>query len=190
MAESISAALRLVTASDSARMLAWRNQPDVARWMYSDHQITEDEHAGFMARVLTDPSVRYWILEFEGRPVGLAGLVDISQIHRKATLVHYLADASVRGVGLGAFVEAWLLDQTFRVLQLNKLCCEVLLENEGAWRMHVGFGFTREALLRAHVWKGGEPRDVVALGILASEWAAGRETSVARLRARGFVVEN
>ena len=189
MTNPVDARLRPATANDSARMLAWRNQPDVARWMYSDHVITTDEHAGFMARVLTDPSVRYWIVELQGRPVGLAGLVDISPVHRKATLVHYLADPAVRGVGLGAFVEVWLLDQTFRELQLNKLCCEVLVENEGAWKMHLGFGFTREGELRAHVWKDGAPRDVVMLGILASEWSAGRETSVARLRSRGFVVE-
>jgi UDP-4-amino-4,6-dideoxy-N-acetyl-beta-L-altrosamine N-acetyltransferase len=182
------ARLRPATAADSARMLAWRNQPDVARWMYSDHLITAEEHARFIATALTDPGRHYWIVEFDGAPVGLAGLVDISAQNRKATLVHYLADASVRGKGLGAFVEIWLLDKTFRELKLNKLSCEVLLENEGAWRLHEGFGFTREALFRAHVWKAGAPCDVVGLGMLAAEWAAARPAAVARLRARGFQV--
>lgn len=189
MSDRVDVRLRPATAADSARMLDWRNQPEVARWMYSDHLITPDEHARFMAQALTDPTRRYWIVELDGAPVGLAGLVDISTQNRKATLVHYLADPITRGRGLGAFVEVWLLDQTFRELGLNKLSCEVMLENERAWKMHEGFGFTREAYYRAHVWKAGAPRDVVGLAMLAEDWAATREASVARLRAQGFAID-
>ena len=32
--------LRYLTADDSDRLLAWRNLPEVARWMYSDHEIS------------------------------------------------------------------------------------------------------------------------------------------------------
>ncbi|HEX5379980.1 MAG TPA: UDP-4-amino-4,6-dideoxy-N-acetyl-beta-L-altrosamine N-acetyltransferase [Phenylobacterium sp.] len=188
MPQPVDARLRPATQADAARMLDWRNQPQVARWMYSDHLITPQEHARFMATALTDPARRYWIVELDGAPVGLAGLVDISAQNRKATLVHYLADPATRGRGLGAFVEVWLLDQTFRELGLNKLCCEVMFENERAWRMHEGFGFTREAFYRAHVWKAGRPCDVVGLAILADEWAALRPASVERLRARGFAI--
>jgi len=188
MSDGAEARLRPATAADSERLLHWRNQPDVARWMYSDHLITPEEHARWIATALPDPTRRYWIVEMHGEPVGMAGLVDISQAHRKATLVHYLADEVTRGHGLGAFVEVWLLDQTFRELGLNKLWCEVLAENERAWRMHEGFGFTREALFRAHIWKAGAPHDVVGLGMLAGDWKALRGESVARLRARGFKI--
>jgi len=169
-------------------MLAWRNQPEVARWMYSDHLITEDEHRRFMDTALSDPARRYWIIEMDGAPVGLANLADISPTHRKASWAYYLADPATRGQGVGAFVEVFVLDYVFRELGLNKLCCEVLVENEAVWKMHEGFGFTREALFRAHVWKGGAPRDVVGLGILAEDWARARPASVARLRERGFEI--
>ncbi len=180
--------LRPATAADAERLFHWRNLPDVARWMYSDHLITPDEHARWIATALNDPARRDWIVEMDGAPVGMAGLVDISQQHRKATLVHYLADPITRGRGVGAFVEVWLLDQTFRELGLNKLSCEVLFENEHAWKMHEGFGFTREAYYRAHVWKAGAPRDVVGLSMLAADWERLRGESVARLRARGFAI--
>ena len=89
---------------------------------------------------------------------------------------------------MGAFVEVFVLDHVFGDLALNKLCCEVLLENEAVWKMHQSFGFQREALWRAHIWKGGQPHDVVGLGLLAADWATVREASVERLRARGFVI--
>ena len=189
MSEAVDARLRPATAADSERLLQWRNLPDVARWMYSDHLITPDEHARWIVAALTDPTRRYWIVEMDGAPVGMAGLVDISQQNRKATLVHYLADPATRGEGLGAFIEVWLLDQTFRELKLNKLCCEVLAVNERARTMHEGFGFTREAYYRAHVWKAGAPCDVVGLAILADEWTTARPAAIARLQARGFAID-
>ncbi|MCI3134710.1 UDP-4-amino-4,6-dideoxy-N-acetyl-beta-L-altrosamine N-acetyltransferase [Phenylobacterium aquaticum] len=188
MTEPVDVRLRPATFADAARMLAWRNQPEVARWMYSDHVITPEEHGRFMAGALVDPARRYWIIELDGEPVGLANLVDISAENRKCSWAYYLASPSVRGKGVGAFVEVWVIEHVFGALGLNKLCCEVLVENEAVWKMHESFGFQREALYRAHVWKGGEPRDVVGLGLLARDWAAVRETSLARLRARGFEV--
>lgn len=188
MTELIDACLRPVTQADADRMLAWRNQPDVAQWMYSDHVITPDEHEAFMARALGDPTRRYWIIELDGEPVGLANLAEISQNDRKASWAFYLADPATRGKGLGAFVEVFVLDFAFRRLGLDKLCCEVLIENEAVWKTHESFGFVREALYRAHVWKAGVPRDVVGLGLLADEWEAVRPASVARLRAKGFEI--
>lgn len=181
-------ALRALTPDDSDRLLAWRNLPDVARWMYSDHEITRPEHDRWFAGLAGDPSRKYWIIELDGEPVGLANLADISPAHRKASWAYYLASPSVRGKGVGAFVEVFVLDHVFRTLGLNKLCCEVLLENEAVWKMHESFGFQREARYRAHVWKGGRGHDVVGLGLLAADWAKAREASVERLRARGFEI--
>jgi RimJ/RimL family protein N-acetyltransferase len=64
----------------------------------------------------------------------------------------------------------------------------VLVGNEPVWKLHEGFGFTREALFRAHVVKDGAPADVVGLGLLAADWTARREASRERLRSRGFEV--
>lgn len=180
--------LRPAGPEDSTRLLEWRNQPEVAEWMYSDHVISPQEHDRWIAAALADPSRRYWIIEMDGEPVGLANLVDISAQNRKCNWAYYLASPNVRGKGIGAFVEFWVIEHVFGELGLNKLCCEVLIENEGVWKMHESFGFVREALYRAHVWKGGQPRDVVGLGLLARDWAQAREASAGRLRERGFPV--
>ena len=181
--------LRLATHRDSARLLAWRNLPQVAQWMYSDHLIAAEEHARWSQSALTDPRCRYWIIELDGTPVGLANLGDISETNRKASWAYYLAEPATRGKGVGAYVEVFVLDHAFQTLGLNKLSCEVLIENDAVWKMHESFGFVREALYRAHVWKGGDPRDVVGLAILADQWAAARPASVARLREKGFEID-
>lgn len=179
-------ALRPVAGTDSARLLAWRNMPEVSAWMYSDHVISPEEHDRWFAAAMADPRRRYWIIEFEGQPVGLANLYDIAPEHRKCAWAYYLADPATRGKGVGAFVEFRMIDHVFRELGLNKLWCEVLIENEPVWRLHESFGFRREALYRAHVWKNGRPAEVVGMGLLAEDWALVRPTSLARLESRGF----
>ncbi|MFI4965091.1 MAG: UDP-4-amino-4,6-dideoxy-N-acetyl-beta-L-altrosamine N-acetyltransferase [Caulobacterales bacterium] len=178
--------LRPLQTDDRDRLLAWRNLPEIARWMYSDHAITAEEHARWFQGALGDARRRYWIVEADGRPVGLANLYDLAPEHGRTSWAYYLADPSTRGQGIGAFVEYWVIEHVFGDLGLNKLWCEVLIGNEAVWRLHEGFGFRREALLREHVRKDGAPADVVGLGLLKSDWGAVREASRTRLASRGF----
>jgi len=181
-------ALRPVTPADSERLHVWRNQPDVARWMYTDHLISAEEHARWFAAAMADPSRLYWIIELDGEPVGLANLADISLANRKCAWAYYLASPSVRGKGVGAYVEFWMIEHVFKDLGLDKLCCEVLVENEAVWKIHESFGFRREAHYRHHVWKAGVPHDAYGLALLAEDWARARAESADRLRAKGYAV--
>lgn len=178
--------LRPAAPADRDRLLAWRNQPQVAQWMYSDHEIAPDEHARWFEAALADPRRRYWVIEADAKPVGLANLYDLTPEHGRSSWAYYLADPSTRGQGIGAFVEYWVIEHVFGELGLNKLWCEVLIGNEGVWKLHEGFGFRREALLREHVIRNGAAADVVGLGLLKSDWAEQRAISRERLVGRGF----
>ena len=178
-------ALRPMRQDDSARVLAWRNTPAVAAYMYTDHPISVGEHARWFATVLGAEDRRYWIIEMDDAPVGLANLARIDAAARRCEWAYYLADPSTRGKGVGAVVEYMVLQHVFGALKLNKLWCEVLLENETVWRLHESFGFRREAHFRQHVWKGGQFKDVVGLGLLSEDWLASRAACEARLLAKG-----
>ena len=177
--------LRLLTGEDSARVLAWRNSPQVSAYMYSDHRIGQDEHDRWLAGALDLPDRRYWIIETGGAPVGLANLARIDTAAQRCEWAYYLGEASTRGQGLGARIEYIVLRHVFETRGLNKLWCEVLLENEGVWKLHESFGFVREALYREHVFKAGRFQDVVGLGMLRSDWEAARPAIEARLRDKG-----
>ncbi len=178
--------LRDVTEGDRERLLAWRNSPDVAAYMYSDHVISREEHDRWFDGLAGDPGRRYWVIETNGRPVGLANLADISRAHGRCAWAYYLADPSVRGLGVGSYVEYWMLEYVFGDLGLRKLWCEVLASNEAVWKLHMRYGFRQEALFRAHVVKAGRTQDVVGLGILAEEWRERRGEMAERLLAKGF----
>lgn len=178
--------LRALAASDSARALAWRNSPEVAAYMYGDHAIGQAEHDRWFANVLAAEDRRYWIIERDGAPVGLANLVRIDAHNRRCEWAYYLADPSTRGQGVVSCVEWLVLGYVFERLGLNKLWCEVFVDNEAVWKLHERFGFVREALFRDHVMKAGRFRDVIGLGLLARDWAAARPGCEARLRDKGF----
>ncbi|MBI1685012.1 UDP-4-amino-4,6-dideoxy-N-acetyl-beta-L-altrosamine N-acetyltransferase [Caulobacter hibisci] len=180
--------LRPVAADDQDRLLAWRNSPAVAPYMYSDHAITAQEHAAWFARLPGLTTAIYWIIELDGHPVGLANVVDIDRRNRRCAWAYYLADPAVRGLGIGSFVEYWVIEHVFGPLDLDKLWCEVLEGNTDVWQRHMAFGFQREALYRDHVIKGGQALNVVGLGLLRADWADLREGFRAKLLAKGFAV--
>lgn len=180
--------LRQVTDRDADRLLDWRNSEAVAPFMYSDHRISPEEHARWLAMIQTSQNRIYWIIEWAGLPVGLVNLADIDRTHRRCSWAYYLADPAVRGRGVGSFVEYWIIEYVFNNLGLTKLWCEVLASNEAVWALHLQFGFEREALFRRHVYKGGRAHDVIGLGLLADEWELRRATMAERLRAKGHLV--
>jgi UDP-4-amino-4,6-dideoxy-N-acetyl-beta-L-altrosamine N-acetyltransferase len=166
--------LRPIELADTTQLLAWRNLPEVASYMYTDHHITEPEHARWFAGAMNDETKRYWVIELDGEPVGLANLYDISAAHRRAYWAFYLADDRVRGRGVGSTTERWVMRHVFEELALEKLCCEVLETNEGVVKMHQRYGFTIDGVLRAHVVKGGTRVGVVTMSLLREEWTASR----------------
>lgn len=180
--------LRDLTPADSARILAWRNSEAVRAFMYTDHLISQAEHDRWFAGLAGDERRRYWIIEMDGKPVGLANLADIDRRHGRCAWAYYLADPAVRGLGLGSFVEFWVIEQVFGPMGLSKLWCEVLASNEAVWRLHEKHGFVQEARFRRHVIKDGQPVDVLGLGLLAEDWAERRAGMAERLAAKGFAV--
>lgn len=173
MAEDpIGVALRRLRLDDITRVREWRNLPDVARYMYTDHHISEGEHARWFGDALDRPDRRYWIIELDGNSVGLANIVEISERHRRASWAFYLADPAVRGRGVGSFTERFMLRYAFEELGLHKLCCEVLGSNEAVVAMHQKFGFVIDGTLRQHIWKEDHFEDVVTLSMTEDEYRA------------------
>ena len=163
--------LREVTDKDSAQMLAWRNLPDVAKYMYSDHKISQAEHDAWFAGMMADPKKVYWVIESDGKDVGTAC------IYLKGDETHwafYIADPGERGKGTGAAVEFMVLREVFENRGLDRLCCEVYAFNEPVIKLHKKVGFQETGIIENHSQKDGEWLDVVSLAFDAADWPAAK----------------
>lgn len=179
--------LRPVDEEDRLRLNAWRNLPDVARYMYTDHEISRAEHDAWFDRARADDTRRDLIIEFEGVPVGLASITDLRSRHGRCAWAFYLASTETRGKGVGSMVEFAVLDRILIADGFNKLWCEVLVSNEAVWRMHESFGFVHEAHFRRHIKKHGVFHDALGLGLLADDWRQGRSAQLEKLTGRGLM---
>ncbi|MCW8138887.1 MAG: UDP-4-amino-4,6-dideoxy-N-acetyl-beta-L-altrosamine N-acetyltransferase [Planctomycetota bacterium] len=178
--------LRPVEPGDRELIRCWRNQPDVARFMHTEHEITPEEHDRWFARMLIDDSVAYWVIELDQEPVGLVYLTQIDLRNERCSWAFYLASSTVRGRGVGSVVEFTILRHVFEHLGLQKLCCEVLDFNQPVIDMHASFGFVEEGRLRQHIRKPDRRCDVVLMAMLRSEWEAARPRLLQRLESKGL----
>lgn len=177
--------LRCASQDDSANLYRWRNLDSVRQWMYTDHKIPPEEHAAWLGQALQDPTRRYWIIEMDHAPVGCAYLTSIDGGSRRCSWGFYLGEESVRGRGVGTATEYLMLRETFDVMGLNRLQCEVLLGNDAVISLHERFGFRREGYLRRYVHRSDGWHDVVVLAMLASEWELLRDGLLRNLVSRG-----
>jgi UDP-4-amino-4,6-dideoxy-N-acetyl-beta-L-altrosamine N-acetyltransferase len=161
------AGLRPMTEGDLEQVLFWRNHPDIRRYMYSQHEISLEEHVGWFARASQDLGRHLLIFEINGTPWGFLQLAQIAS-GGIADWGFYVAPDAPEGVGR-ALGEA-ALRYAFETLGLHKICGQALAFNERSIHFHLALRFEREGQLRQQHFDGEQYHDVVYFGRLASEW--------------------
>lgn len=182
--------LRKIQKKDKTKIMTWRNLPEISKYMYSDHKISEKEHDLWFNKVLKELSDNYWIIVCDNEDVGLVNLYDIDLKNSRCFWAFYLSSNNIRGKGVGSFVEYTILNYVFDNLGLNKLCCEVLDFNESVVAMHKKFGFKQEGFFRNHIIKSGKKYDVFRLGIIKNDWESIKYSIKKKLINKGVLNEN
>lgn len=170
MSESTFGGVRPMCEEDLERVLSWRNHPEVRRYMYTQHEISLDEHVRWFAQASQNPKRHLLVFEIDAKPLGF---INIHQIASGGIgdWGFYVAPDAPKGTGqaLGQAVMRY----AFEVAGLHKLCGQALVFNERSIRFHVKLGFQREGVLRQQYFDGQQYHDVVCFGLLANEWHQG-----------------
>lgn len=103
------------------------------------------------------------------RLAGVIGYVSIDVNNRRAIIGYWLA-APYRGRGLMTRACMAMVDVAFNKLLLNKVDIYCAVANEKSRAIPERLGFKPEGILRQHEWVNDHFVDVVAYGMLASEW--------------------
>jgi len=152
---------------DLEQVLAWRNHPEIRRYMFMQQEISLEEHTRWFARASQDAKRHLLVFEIDSTPLGF---INIHQIANGgvADWGFYAAPEAPRGTGRVLGQAA--LHYAFETAELHKLCGQALIFNERSIRFHLNMGFQREGVLRQQHFDGLEYFDVVCFGLLASEW--------------------
>ena len=162
--------LRDVTVEDLPMLLAWRNHPDVRRFMYSQYEIQPEEHQNWFAKVSQDPSRVVLLYSEKQTPLGFC---QFTIYQGRAEWGFYLAPDASKGTGRRLGKAA--IDFAFLERQWHKVSGEALGYNKPSIKFHNKLGFTEEGCLREHAEVDGQFYDVLCFGLLRSEWLAQRE---------------
>jgi UDP-4-amino-4,6-dideoxy-N-acetyl-beta-L-altrosamine N-acetyltransferase len=159
--------VRPMNEGDLERVLSWRNHREVRRYMFTQHEISREEHALWFARASQDPARHLLIFEMDATPLGF---INIHQFANGgiADWGFYVSPDAAKGTGR-AFGRA-ALRFAFETAGLHKLCGKALAFNEASVRFHLNLGFQREGVLRHQHFDDQLYHDVVCFGLLASEW--------------------
>ena len=167
---------RQLNQADLEEVLVWRNHPEVRKYMYTQHEITREEHSNWFDSVSKDKSKVYLIAELEGKPIGLINFTEISEKNKSAFWGFYSGDLSTKGVG--RLMEEAALNYAFNNLKLRKLSCEVLSSNPRVIKLHRRYGFSIEGIFKKHfVDSSSEELDIYRLALTKSEWVRTKSLS-------------
>ncbi|SDB16428.1 UDP-4-amino-4,6-dideoxy-N-acetyl-beta-L-altrosamine N-acetyltransferase [Pseudomonas sp. NFACC13-1] len=165
--QAVRLAIRKMTANDLDVVLAWRNHPEIRRYMYTQHEISIEEHRTWFERASQDSKKHLLVFEKDEKPQGFVNITELSSFG-VVDWGFYIAPDAVKGTGrqLGETV----LNYAFNSLKLHKVCGQALAFNERSIKFHYGLGFQQEGTLRDQHYDGENYHAVICFGLLRSEW--------------------
>jgi RimJ/RimL family protein N-acetyltransferase len=167
--------LRALVRADAARVVAILNEPEVRRTLRPMPVFSVGAEEAFIESLPDAPHdlVLAVAARGDGRLVGVIGLHHLDDPARKAELGIFIGPPAEWGRGFAGEAIALLVRHGFDALGLNRIWLHVHADHAGAIRLYERLGFRREGLLRQSGRRGEGYVDVVVMGLLREEWAAG-----------------
>ena len=161
--------IRKMTEIDLSMVLAWRNHPEVRRFMFTQHEIDLAEHTQWFYRAVQDDTRQLLIVQELGIPIGYVQFNNVVP-GGIADWGFYVRPNAEKGTGkkLGTLA----LDYAFERLKLHKICGQAIASNQVSIRFHERLGFTREAELRNQKINNRSYHNLICFGLLSNEWPA------------------
>lgn len=158
--------IRPMSHADLEPVLAWRNHPNVRRYMYTQHEITAAEHQRWFESALQVPTKHLLIFEVSGQPLGFVSFSELG-VGGIADWGFYAAPAAPKGSGQQLGRAA--LNHAFFKLKIHKVCGQALVYNERSIKFHEKLGFSQEGILRDQHFDGERYHHVICFGLLCHE---------------------
>ncbi len=175
--------LRHFTDADLVPFMAYRNDPDVARYQGWEGISEAEAHAFIEEQKLVQPGVPgQWFqiaiaLKETGMLAGDCALKIDEHDERQAEIGYTLARA-YQGKGIAAEAVSRVLDYAFRTLELHRVIAITDCENAASIALLERLGLRREGHFIQNVWFKGKWADEYLYAILQHEWLNKRGTSV------------
>ncbi|WP_188008508.1 UDP-2,4-diacetamido-2,4,6-trideoxy-beta-L-altropyranose hydrolase [Grimontia hollisae] len=134
-------AFRAMTTDDLAMVRSWRNAPHVRNKMFTQHEISAEEHERWFANASSDTANQFFIAMSEDTPVGMVSFTNIERQTNTAEWGFYKSPEAPAGTGFAMLSEA--LSLGFKNLGLDGIRSRVLCINPNVIHLHDKLGFSK-----------------------------------------------
>jgi UDP-4-amino-4,6-dideoxy-N-acetyl-beta-L-altrosamine N-acetyltransferase len=162
--------LRKIKEDDLEKIMRWRMDPDITRYMNTDPVLTLEGQKKWLHKIETDDTVMYWMIQVEDIPVGIICLIEIDWEKKTSSWGYYIGEKSARSLKLAISLEMSLYDFVFDELGFDSLHNEVFALNKGVVKLHQACGSRIVETVLGEVQKNGQSYDIVHINIDRQDW--------------------
>lgn len=140
--------LRRFSFDDIPLKVRWINDSENNRYLHYDLPLEESTTFRWFEKNKELQSRMDMTILYEGKPVGIIGLLDIDRRKRSAELYVTIGEVGYKGRGIAGAAMEQLLRIAYGELGLHRVFLLTETENESAIRAYTKFGFVKEGVLR------------------------------------------
>jgi RimJ/RimL family protein N-acetyltransferase len=167
MIKGSSIVLTPIIPGDFQALFRWANDIEIARLNEAYRPTDWASHQEWWSNIGKDQTKVIFAIRAEdaGAIIGYVQILNVSPVHRSATLGIRIGDEANRGKGHGSEAIRLALAYCWNDLNLSRLMLNVFESNQRAIKLYESLGFVREGLLRRAVFIDGKWIDVVLMAI-------------------------
>lgn len=133
--------LRPISIDDTSNIIKWRNSNEVKRNLFSQNDITEQQHREYFHNFICKGKVMQFIIVADGNDCGTSFLKNIDLDNKIAEFGIFIGDSIYRGKGIGAIATAQTVKIGFQNLPVERIYLSVFSNNMGAIKSYKKAGF-------------------------------------------------
>jgi len=124
-------------------VLTWRNSENIRKWMYTQDEISLQNHINFIESLKLVKDKIYFLVKKDDDNIGV---INFTNIDKNEIYFGLYANPKTKLLGVGRILEEISIDFTFNKLKVNKLKLEVFEDNIQVRNLHKKYKFkeTRE----------------------------------------------
>ena len=129
-----------LTHSEKYKVLEWRNHPEIKQWMYTQEDISLENHLQFIESLKDTNDKLYFLVKKDNDYLGVVDFYNIDYEKQVCEFGLY-ANPNSKVPGVGRLLEKVCIDFVFDTLRLKKLKLEVFSNNLQVRNLHKKFNF-------------------------------------------------
>lgn len=172
MVDKFDCLVRAMVAKDMSQLLAWRNHPDIRKFMLTQHEITPDEHRAWFNNVMKDNQRCLLMVERSGESMGYVQFSGTT-LEGTADWGFYVAPGSPKGSG--HHLARAVLSYAFGPMSLRQIRGKALPFNKASIRLHIRCGFQEQAAREPVTRDDGHVEEVVCFVLDRETWIKGEQ---------------